>query len=275
MNLGEIKGNGRKEADVKKALGAKNSHLNLDLVDLKINRDGQATLTPKTNKSGRDFYVAHRDAKNTDSIEITYKIKLSQAIKDSQDLQLSHFYDENNPTVFKRDFFSEVLKLNGPDGYTPDEAALSFDYNKENGNIALTTSEDSVVYYGNVEIKNYKINLNVALKGTQIVDPLDVVQPEAIKTKILEILQENNPGFDPNQVDLTEIANGHATVIPKPNSHYIATRPVSISFNIKGDAILPNTDITDTPQSHLPDTDNGNDLKDDIHKKNPDFNPKD
>jgi len=277
FNLGEITENGRKEADVKKALGEKNPHLNLELVDLKINRDGQATLTPKAStRSGRDFYVAHRDSQNTNPIEITYKIKLSQAIKDSKDLQLSHFYDEKNPAIFKNDFFDELLKANKQDGYTPDESALSFEYNKTNGNITLIASKDSVVYYGTTEITNYKINLNAALKGTQIVEPLDVVKPEDIKTKILEILQEKNPGFDSNQVELTDIANGHATLMPKEDSHhYSVDEKVSISFNLKGDAIIPHTDITDTPQSHLPSTDNGDELKDNIQKKNPDFNPKD
>jgi len=242
----------------------------LDYVDLKINRDGEAVLTPKE-VNGKAFYVAHRNADDIAPIEVTYKINLAQAVKDSADLIVSHFYSDDTYEDFKKDFLNRVLDLNNANGYTPDNANLQFKYQTESGKVILNAGKDSAAYYGSAEFSKYKINLNAALKELEIL-PLDSTKKAEIEHHILDTLETKNPGFDASQVILTNIENGHAILRPKAGSRYVASQDIKIDFDIN---VTPNIDMTGKPQTHQPSTDKGTDLKNDIHDKKPEFDPKD
>jgi hypothetical protein len=270
LNLGEIYGDAREEGVVKIALGKKNPHLNTDHLDLKINRDGQATISPKK-VDGKTFYVNHKDASDLNPIVITYKVNLEQAIKNSADLVLSRFY-KASPTDFEKEFLNRVLDLNNKDGYTPNNSNLKFDYDENNGNVTLTADKDSEVYYNRAVITNYKINLTTALKDIKI-DNLKTTDSKEIKDQIRSILEKNNPGFDARKVDLINIKDGHATLIPKADSRYITSQEVIINFAFDSESVK--NDITDTPLHQQPKIDEGKELKEDLQNKNPGFYPKD
>jgi len=273
-NLGKISGNGRDKKILLQALNEHNGqNLNLNELDLTINRDGEAQLL-----TTGQLYVPHYDQKNHDAILINYQFDLKYAVQEklTETLILENFTSQDGKLseVFKANFYDLLAESNPTFDILQTTMKLA-----KNGNIVLSSKKDSPVYFGDITVSNYKIDLNKALKSRDVDKAFFSSNPEEIKKEILATLEKQNPGFDSKKVSLElDEKNPGKAILTTTDAHYTIETPtheLTVSYQLtKGEEIIPDNKITN-PLDHQPKVDAGQELGQAIKKQDPHFNPND